>query len=133
MTNEELNLPQWQKRVQVVKFLYSFLIKQNSVERTKKEAFEDYEFDAAQLKIIEYSLDHFHEIVDLLQSKISHSWQFNRLNYVDQAILIEAYAESQVEHTNKVILIDQSVITAKKYSDDTSYKYINAVLEKVLE
>lgn len=133
MTNEELNLPQWQKRVKVVKFLYSFLIKQNSVESTKKEAFEDYQFDAAQLKIIEYSLDHFHEIVKVLQAKISNSWQFSRLNYVDQAILIEAYAESQVEHTNKVILIDQSVITAKKYSDNTSYKYINAVLEKVLQ
>ena len=131
MTNHNANLKQWEKRVQIVKFIYSYLIKQNSINETKREAF-GYDFDAYQLKVIEYCLDNFKEIRNLLNENVSDSWQFDRLNYVDQAILLEAYSEFKTENTDKAILIDQSVITAKKYSDDASYKYINAVLEKVL-
>ena len=131
MSNLNSNLPQWEKRVQIVKFLYSFLIKKNSISETKKEAFE-YNFDANQLRVIEYCLNNFQAIHLILDSQVNSKWQFDRLNYVDQAILLEAYSEYQVSKTDKAILIDQSIITAKKYSDDSSFKYINAILEKVL-
>ena len=43
-----------------------------------------------------------------------------------------AVAEFVVLEIPKNIIIDQSLITAKNYNIDDSYKYINAILEKIL-
>lgn len=125
-------IPQWERRVKIVKFIYSCLMKSENALEAKKEAFNKYDFQADQLQVIEYFLNNKENIIKTIETTMSEAWKFDRLNYVDQAILLEAYSEKFTWNTEKAVLIDQSVITAKKYSDTSSYKYINAVLEKVL-
>jgi len=84
------------------------------------------------MKVLEYFLEHKTTIINTLGQNLASSWTFDRLNVVDQAILIEAYSEYQVLKNDKSIVIDQAVITSKKYSDSNSYEYINAILDKVL-
>lgn len=84
------------------------------------------------MKVLEYFLEHKTTIINTLAQNLASSWTFDRLNVVDQAILIEAYSEYQVLKNDKSIVIDQAVITSKKYSDSNSYEYINAILDKVL-
>ncbi|GAA5414731.1 transcription antitermination factor NusB [Ureaplasma ceti] len=124
--------PQWERRVKTFKFIYSCLIKDDDAQVAKAEAFNKYEFDSEQLSLIEYFLDNKQEIINKLEHEMPSKWTFDRLNYVDQAILLDACAETKTWLTDKAIIIDQSVITAKKYSDKDSYKFINAILEKVL-
>ncbi len=61
-----------------------------------------------------------------------NDWEFDRLGFVEQAILLLAYAESKVIKTPKVVLIDEAVELAKEFGDEDSYKLINATLDKVL-
>jgi len=58
-------------------------------------------------------------------------WTFDRLSYIDQAILLESLSEIRSGINNKNIVIDEAVRIAKEYSDPESYKYINGVLDKL--
>lgn len=125
-------LTQWEKRVKLTKFFYTYLIKFKIGIDINKEAIEDFNLDAEQLKVFEYFLNNKSKIIDLINENTNKNWDCSRLNLVDQAVLFETYAESKVLNTNKHILIDQALITIKKYSDYDNYKYINAILDKIL-
>lgn len=58
-------------------------------------------------------------------------WQFTRLNYVDQAILLMARAELKLAENDKAVIIDEAVNLAKEFSDVDAFKYINGVLDKL--
>lgn len=131
MNNNQLQ--QWEKRVILTKYIYGQLIKQDSILDIKKEFSENFlNIDAKFVEILEYCFDNKNEIIKILSSYISDKWTFDRLNLVDQAILLEAYSEYQVLKTDKSILIDQAIITSKKYSDAISFQFINAILDRVL-
>lgn len=125
-------LTQWEKRVKLTKFFYTYLIKFQIGIDINKEAIEDFNLDAEQLKVFEYFLNNKSKIIDLINENTNKNWDCSRLNLVDQAVLFETYSESKVLNTNKHILIDQALITIKKYSDYDNYKYINAILDKIL-
>jgi len=71
-------------------------------------------------------VDYIYEI-----SKHLVSWTFDRLNLVEQAILLESIAEIKLNLNDKPVVIDEAVILTKKYCDEQSYKYINGVLDKI--
>lgn len=61
------------------------------------------------------------------------NWDFDRLNRLAQAIFIEACSEHNYARlSDKKVVIDAAVKMAKKYLDSKDYRYINAVLDKVL-
>ncbi len=132
MSKENIKIPtQWEKRVKLIKFIYSYLIKLDKF-NIKKEAIYDFDLDADQLKIFEYFLDNYDHLIDIINKHTNKNWDCSRLNLVDQAVLFEAISEFYIMHTDKKILIDQALITIKKYSDYQNYKYINAILDKIL-
>ena len=70
---------------------------------------------------------------DIYIEKINHSltqdWEFKRLGYVEQAILILACCELDLDVSPPAIVIDEAVTLAKKYCDEETYKLINGVLD----
>ena len=58
-------------------------------------------------------------------------WSFDRLDYLDQAILIASTSEIKTGINKKSVVIDEAVIIAKEYLDENKYKYINGVLDKL--
>lgn len=61
-----------------------------------------------------------------------NNWKFERLNYVEQAILLSAYTQNKYLSQPKQIAINVAVDLAKKYGDENSYKFINGVLDNCL-
>lgn len=59
-----------------------------------------------------------------------NQWSFERLSYVEQAILLVAWSELERKEDDKAVVIDEAIKLAKTYSDESSYPYINAVLDK---
>lgn len=59
-------------------------------------------------------------------------WTFERLNIMEQAILLSAYTQYTYMDQPKTIAINVAVDLAKKYCDDNSYKFINGVLDNCL-
>ena len=64
-------------------------------------------------------------------SKYLVKWSFDRLNLVEQAILLEATSEIKQNLNEKAVIIDEAIILTKQYCDEESFKYINGVLDKI--
>ena len=116
-------------RVQIVIVLYQHLLLKKDLESCFIDNFTD--FDNEFVKSIKEDLLNN---IDAYIEKISHNlknWRFDRLSFVDQAILVEATCEYFLGINNKNIIIDEAIRIAKEYSDDDSYKYINGVLDNL--
>jgi transcription termination factor NusB len=79
------------------------------------------------------SLKHLNEIVPIFDAHMQH-WTFARLNRLEQALLLLSYVhyfylENSVD---KGVVIDVAVKLAKLYLDSLDYKFVNAILDKVL-
>ena len=81
--------------------------------------------------LIKLSIKHADESIKDISSYLK-DWTFERLNYIEQAILLSAYTQYKYMEQPKTIAINVAVDLAKKYCDDNSYKFINGVLDNCL-
>ncbi|MCI8568528.1 MAG: transcription antitermination factor NusB [Bacilli bacterium] len=66
-----------------------------------------------------------------LANKYLKDWTMDRLNKVDQAILLLAIYELIYTDTPSIVSINEAVELSKKYSDEAVTKMINGVLDKI--
>lgn len=82
--------------------------------------------------IISGTIEHIDEIDSLIESHLSENWSKERLNKVTLAILRTSLYQIKFQpDANIGIIIDEAVNIAKEYGADDSYKFINAVLDKI--
>jgi len=113
--------------------LYSNMDKEFSIEEIMCSVF-DVEYDEISFFVKEMvikSLSHVNEIKAIYQANMP-KWSFDRLNLVEQAILLMSYTHKQVEKSDKSIIINIAVKLAKKFLDKDDYKFVNGILDKVL-
>ncbi len=122
-------LKQWEKRVIAFQMIYVYIVREKE-DKSFASKYENVDDDV--LKIVDYAIQNLDDIVNKIIPYIKKGWTWNRLLNVDKAILVEAVAEKFTFNTDKNIIIDQAVLTAKNYSDENSYKFINYILDKIL-
>jgi transcription termination factor NusB len=83
--------------------------------------------------IVIAALKNLNPIISAYNARMN-KWTFDRLNRVEQALLLLSYTQFfYVDKTvDKAALINVAVILAKKYLDAADYKFVNAILDKVL-
>lgn len=69
--------------------------------------------------------------IDKIIGKYLENWDLDRLGKTDRAILRLSTYEMLYYNTPNVVIINEAVELAKKYSDDKVVKLINAVLDKI--
>jgi len=126
------NKKQWQKRVDVTQFIFSQLIKSSSCDDIKKESLS-FDYDANQLKVIEYFANNLDSIIKEFSSNLGTNWTWDRIALMQQAIMIEAYCEVKALDRQIPIAVDQALVTADKYGQTDGKKFINAILDKILK
>ena len=77
-------------------------------------------------------ITHINEI-DELANKYMNNWSINRLDKAGAAILRIGLFELEYTDTPDIVVINEAIELAKKYSDDSVRKIINAVLDKVIK
>jgi N utilization substance protein B len=73
---------------------------------------------------------------DLDEEITSHlkNWKLERLNLVCHAILLTAIGEARFgQDCSKATAINTAVKLAKTYLDDKDYKFVNAILDNIIE
>lgn len=80
--------------------------------------------------IVDGVLEH-KDNIDKIISKYLENWDLDRLGKTDRAILRLSTYEMLYYNTPKVVVINEAVELAKKYSDEKVVKIINAVLDKI--
>ncbi len=82
--------------------------------------------------LITGTMEHITQIDDLIKQYLSAHWDFDRVNKVSLAILrMSVYSLLYQKETNSSIVIDEAINIAKDFGADDSFKFINAVLDKI--
>ncbi len=122
-------LKQWEKRVIVFQFIYSCLMKEKF---DLNDISDEIKNNNDVFIIIKFSIEEIENIKKKIIKHINKNWTWDRISDIDKAILISSYAEFNTLNIKKNIIIDQAIITSKNYSDENSYKFINSILERIL-
>ena len=71
--------------------------------------------------------------IDELANKYMNDWSIDRLDKTGASILRMAIFELKYTETPEIVVINEAVELAKKYSDDSVRKIIHAVLDKLIK
>ena len=70
--------------------------------------------------------------LDQLVSAVATERPINEINKIDLAILRLCVFEWQEKHTPPKVLIDEAVELAKAFGTDSSYRFVNGALGKIM-
>ena len=71
--------------------------------------------------------------IDELANKYMNDWTIDRIEKTGAAILRMAIFEIKYTDTPEIVVINEAIELAKKYSDDNVKNIINAVLDKIIK
>ncbi|MBB5185322.1 N utilization substance protein B [Faecalicoccus acidiformans] len=66
-----------------------------------------------------------------INQSLREDWTFDRLSLLEQSILLISYQELKQVKTARAVVINEAITLAKEYCDDSSYKLINGVLDRL--
>ena len=119
------------EKIMVILYQIDFYKKEN-IEYNLEDVFhENLEMDNKYVKDIVNGFLENQDKIDETIKKYLDNWDLDRLGKTDRAILRLSTYEMIYYDTPKVVVINEAVELAKKYSDDKVVKLINAVLDKV--
>lgn len=110
------------------------IMKSNKIESDINDIIKDnLEVDNEFVKDIVYgTITHQNEIDELANTHMK-DWNINRLDKTGATILRMSIYELKYTDTPDLVVINEAIELAKKYSDDAVRKMINAVLDKIKE
>ncbi len=122
-------------RVEIMTILYQINIyKKNKMEFNVEDVIKEVTVvDSEFVKEIVYGVLTYQNEIDELANKYLDGWNIDRLGNTDKAILEMGLYELMYTKTPEIVCINESIELAKKYSDDSVRKMINAVLDKALK
>lgn len=101
------------------------------IEELTNQSFD--EVDVYIKNTVALSLTNYGKIIAAFEPFLIN-WKWDRLPLLTQAVLIMSYAHYYyVEKVDKKIVINIAIELAKKYIDPKQAKFINAILEKVIQ
>ena len=91
------------------------------------------EVDPYIKRSVALTMQHYGKIVDAFRPMLVN-WKWERIPLLTQAILLMSYAHFYyVEKVDKKVVINTAVDLAKKYVEEKQAKFINAILDGVLQ
>jgi N utilization substance protein B len=105
-----------------------------SVEETGREFWKSNPADDATRVFSEFlftQAEANRELIDSLIVKHALNWRLDRMAKVDRTILRMSVAEFLYADTPKIVVIDEAIEIARKYSGDDSTEFVNGILDAV--
>lgn len=127
MTRSEL-------REKIMTILYQIdLYKNNKIDYEVSDVIkENLEIDNEFVKDIVYGVIENYDDVTKVANDNLKDWSIDRLDSMGAAILRMAIYEMKYTDTPDLVVINEAIELAKKFSDDNVRKMINAVLDKLI-
>ena len=110
--------------------IYQNLLVGSDLDDTVRTVFEmePEDLDPYFHDVIHTAIDHKEEYAGYID-RVLDGWTFERLGYIEKAILLLGCAEFAQKQIEAAVIIDEGVELAKKYCDEDTYKLINRVLD----
>ena len=94
---------------------------------------DNLEIDNDFVKDIVYGVITHKDEIDEIANKYMVDWNIDRIDKTGKAILRIAIFELKYTDTPDIVVINEAIELAKKYSDENVRKIINAVLDKYVK
>ena len=109
------------------------IMKNNNLDFSVEELIsENLEVDNEFVRNIVYGVITHEDDIDALANKHMRNWSIDRIDKTGAAILrIGIYELLYEDETPNIVAINEAIELAKKFSDDSVRKIINAVLDKI--
>lgn len=127
----KLNRTEAREKIMVILYQIDFYVKEGMSYDIDEVIKENLEIDNKFVRDVVYGVIKNIESIDKIITKYLDNWDLERLGKTDKAILRLGTYEMLYYDTPKVVVINEAVELAKKYSDDKIVKLINAVLDKI--
>ncbi len=127
----KLNRTEAREKIMVILYQIDFYVREGISYDIDDVIKENLEIDNKFVRDIVYGVFDNVSNIDEIISKYLDNWDLDRLGKTDKAILRLGTYEMLYYDTPKVVVINEAVELAKKYSDDKVVKLINAVLDKI--
>lgn len=99
----------------------------------KEASEEDRQVPIFLLNLIKGVKDHQEELDQLITAKLKAGWSLERLTQTDRTLLrLGLYEMTLHEETPDLVALNEIIEIAKKYSDETSSKFVNGLLRQFL-
>lgn len=125
-----------QAREGTMKLIYQMEINEEYTGEALSLFFENFPFDDSEKDYIRDAYAKIKNNMETIDTHIENSlegWHLNRLAKIDLAILrIALYEILYREDIPVEVSINEAIETAKKYSSEDSYKFINGVLGSIV-
>lgn len=95
---------------------------------------DEHEVPVFLLNLVNGVLDHQAELDELISKHLKRGWSLSRLTLTDKTILrLGLYEMKYFEETPDRVAVNEAIEIAKKYSDETSSRFINGLLSQFIE
>ncbi|MEG0313814.1 MAG: transcription antitermination factor NusB [Erysipelotrichaceae bacterium] len=118
-----------QLREQGMTCLYQSLILHKDIKQVVFENTESNAIDPFLFTITIDAMNNFDIYKEEINKVIKKDWTFDRLGFVERAILVMACSELENDTASRSIVFDEAITLTKKYCDADAYKLVNAILE----
>lgn len=130
-----MQLTRSELRVKIMTILYQIdIYKQSGIDYIIDDVIsENLEIDNDFVREIVYGVNTYYDALNEIANKHLENWDINRLDKTGASILRLSIYELLYTETPRIVIINEAVELAKKYSDDSVRKMINAVLDKLVK
>lgn len=120
-------LSKLQQRSQIIIYIYQAELLEVKLDSTR--AFEEGDYNEYQIKVIESISTNYESFKKLVQKFIKGTWTWERLAPLERAILI--FGAFELNIADRALVINELVTIAQGFIPGESYKFINAILDKI--
>ncbi|MEF9968729.1 MAG: transcription antitermination factor NusB [Longicatena sp.] len=111
--------------------LYQHFLLHKDIKECVYDNTETNEIDPFLYTITIDAIEYKETYINKINEALRDDWSFERLGYVEKAILLMACCELDLEIAPKAIVINEAITLTKKYCDEETYRLINGVLDRL--
>ena len=101
------------------------------VEGEKLENTSENDFQFSRMLVLG-TIENLEEIDNVIKNNLNKSWDFERVNKIDLAILrLSIYSLLYQKDIHPSIVIDEAIDISKEFGPDDSFKFVNALLDNI--
>ena len=117
----------------IIQALYQSLMEQTNFELLMQQFTKENNPKKISFDLLESRLKYFFANEEQIIKSLDTTNEDDNYQVIDKAIMAYALIERDLKELPKEVIFDESIRLARKFSNESAYKFINAKLEKIYD
>ena len=117
----------------IIQALYQSLMEPTNIEQLMQQFSKENNPKKISFDLLKSRLQYFFANEEQIIKSLNTKNKGDNYQVIDKAIMAYALIERDLKELPKEVIFDESIRLAKKFSNESAYKFINAKLEKIYD